>query len=114
MAAKFIEGEVCHKDPAHGRKRYASNGQCVECAKLAARWHQKNNPEAHQERVKRYSENNPHLIKGIHYSKALRLLANYGPQSDAVAFVAELFGKAQDEVMRDRDEFLRRNLNKEE
>ena len=109
MDANKFEGEVCSRDPAHGRLRYKKGGGCVQCVKDAARRHQQIDPLQHRERVKRYSENYPDRVKGVKYTTALRLLANYEPESDAVAFAAELFGKDQQEVLRDREEFLARN-----
>ena len=109
MDANKFEGEECSLSSTHGRLRYKKGGRCVQCAKDAAKRAQELQPDLHRESVKRHRENYPDRNKGIKYTRALRLLANYGPDSDAVAFTSELFGKDQQEVLRDREEFLARN-----
>lgn len=108
MNAKTYEGDICSLYPEHGRSRYVSNGNCVACAKERAASYQRANPDRHRERVKRYSANNPDLVKPVKYSAVLRALAN--DETDVILFVANLFGKTVDEVLLDLDLFKKRNL----
>ena len=111
MTARFIEGDICFRNPVHGRKRYMSTGRCVECAKEAAKWHQKKNRENHRERQRRYEENNPDLVKAVRYSTALKLLCKEGSPTDAVSFVSELFGWEINKVIQDMEQLIRRTQN---